>query len=58
MVIELSFKNKKMRRKVKVVVGYTSIEEMIREEPELLTLIIEQAKAESEYLEKIKVLDR
>ena len=47
-----------MRRKVKVVVGYTSIEEMIREEPELLTLIIEQAKTESEYLEKIKVLDR
>ena len=58
MVIELTFKNKKMRRKVKVVVGYTSIEEMIREEPELLTLIIEQAKAESEYLEKIKVLDK
>ena len=58
MVIELSFKNKKMRRKVKVVIGYTSIEEVIREEPELLTLIIEQAKVESEYLEKIKILDR
>ena len=59
MVMELSFQDRTgVRKKVKVVVGFTSIEEMIREDPGLLTLIIEQAKVGSEHLEKIKVLDR
>jgi hypothetical protein len=59
MVIELSFQDRTgVRKKVKVVVGFTSIEEMIREDPGLLTLIIDQAKVGSELLEKIKVLDR
>lgn len=59
MVIELSFQSSRnMRRKVKIVVGFISIEEMIKENPELLISIIENAREESEYLEKIKVLDR
>ena len=59
MVMELSFKNRTgVRKKVKVVVGFTSIEEVIREDPGLLTLIIEQAKVGSERLEKIKILDK
>lgn len=59
MVIELSFQNRrKMRRRVNVVVGFISIEEMIREDPELLTSIIEDAREGSEYLETIKVLNK
>ena len=59
MVIELSFQNKrKMRRRVTAVVGFISIEEMIREDPELLISIIEDAREGSEYLEKIKVLNK
>ena len=57
--MELSFQDRTgVRKKVKVAVGFTSMEEMIREDPELLTLMIEQAKVGSERLEKIKVLDR
>lgn len=59
MVIELSFKNsKKMRRRVQILIEYTSIEEMLRESPKLLRVLIESEKAESEYLEKIEKLDR
>lgn len=59
MVIELSFQNRrKMRRRVRVVVGFISIEEMIKEDPELLISIIEDAREGSEYLEKIKILDK
>lgn len=59
MVIELSFQNtRKMRRRVRAVVGFISIEEMIREEPELLISIIEDAREGSEYLETIKTLNR
>ena len=59
MVIELSFQNsKKMRRKVQIMVNYTSIEEMIRENHKLLILLIERERVGSEYLEKIEDLDK
>jgi hypothetical protein len=59
MVIELSFQNsKKMRRKVQMLIEYISIEEMIKENPELLISIIESEKEESEYLEKIEEIDK
>lgn len=58
MVIELSFQNRrKIRRRVRVEVGFISIEEIIRENSELLISIIEDAREGSEYLENIKVLD-
>ena len=58
MVIELSFKNsKKMRRRVQILVEYISIEEMIKENPKLLTSLIERERIGSEYLEKIENLD-
>nr|DAH91330.1 MAG TPA: hypothetical protein [Microviridae sp.] len=59
MVIELSFRNsRKMRRKVQILIEYISIEEMLRENPKLLISLIESEREESEYLEKIKNLDR
>ena len=58
MVIELSFKNsKKIRRRVQILIEYTSIEEMIRESPKFLMSLIKQEKIGSEYLEEIKNLD-
>jgi hypothetical protein len=59
MVIELSFQNsKKVRRRVQMLIDYISIEEMIKENPELLISIIEDEKEESEYLEKIEEIDK
>lgn len=58
MVIELSYKNsREMRRKVQILVEYTSIEEMLKESPKLLRVLIENEKIGSEYLEKIEKLD-
>ena len=58
MVIELSFKNrKKMRRRVKMLIEYMSIEEMLKKNPKLLISLIENEKIGSEYLEEIKNLD-
>lgn len=58
MVIELSFQNnRKMRRRVQILIEYTSIEELLRENPKLLISLIEKEKTGSEYLEKIKALD-
>ena len=58
MVIELSFQNReKMRRRVQMLIDYTSIEEVIKENPNLLTSIIESEKEESEHLEKIEEID-
>lgn len=58
MVIELSFKNsRKMRRKVQILMEYTSIEEMLRESPKLLRVLIESERVGSEHLEKIEKLD-
>ena len=58
MVIELSFKNnKKIRRRVQILIEYTSIENMLKENPKLLISLIEQERIGTEYLEKIKNLD-
>lgn len=59
MVIELSFQNrKKMRRRVQILIEYTSIEEMFKKNPKLLISLIEKEKIGSEYLEKIENLDK
>ena len=58
MVIELSFKNnKKIRRRVQLLIEYTSIEEMLIKNPKLLISLIKQEKLGSEYLEEIKDLN-
>lgn len=58
MVIELSFQNsKKMRRRVQILIEYTSIEELVRKNPRLLLSLIEDEKIGSECLEQIKALD-
>lgn len=59
MVIELSFQNsRKMRRRVQILIEYISIEELLRENPKLLISLIEKEKIGSEYLEKVKALDK
>ena len=58
MVIELSFQNSsKKRRRVQILMEYTSIEEMMREKPRLLAALIEHEKMRTECLEQIKKLD-
>lgn len=58
MVIELSFKNKrKTKRRIQILIEYTSIEEMIRKNPKFLLSLIENEKVGSEHLEKIEDLN-
>ena len=58
MVIELSFQNiRKTRRRVQILMEYTSIEEMTKKNPKLLASLIEKEKEGSEHLVKIEKLN-
>ena len=58
MVIELSFQNRnKKRRRVQILMEYTSIEEMLIVNPRLLPALIEHEKMKTECLEQIKKID-
>ena len=58
MVIELVFQNRvNKKRRVQILMEYTSIEEMMEKSPKLLRTLIEGEKIGSEHLVKIEKLD-